>query len=95
MHIIIFSIFPSLFYGKQIQRIQLADDALNPSGPLIHEKEDLFSQLLVNVADEGYDLYDGLAGYFDDTVEFKGKQAQMEQGMLTPPQNKSVTRSIA
>lgn len=47
----------------------------------VHEKEDLFSQLLVNVADEGYDLYDGLSGQFDDVIEFGGNQARMETSL--------------
>lgn len=45
----------------------------------------MFSQLLVNVADEGYDLYDGLSGNLDDVVEFGGKQARMETTLVELP----------
>jgi ubiquitin carboxyl-terminal hydrolase 25/28 len=51
----------------------------------IHEKEDPFSHLPLQVSEEGYDLYDGLSGYFDDTVEFKGKQARMEVSLIDLP----------
>ena len=62
-----------LFFGKKRQRLtplSAADDTRHKGS--IHEKEDLFSHLHVNVSDEGYDLYDGLARYFDDVVEFDG-----------------------
>jgi ubiquitin carboxyl-terminal hydrolase 25/28 len=46
----------------------------------------MFAQLLVNVSDEGLDLYDGLGQFLDDTVEFEGRQAEMEIDILeTPP----------
>jgi ubiquitin carboxyl-terminal hydrolase 25 len=51
----------------------------------IHEKEDLFSHLPVNVATDGVDLYDGLCGYFDDVVEFEGKKAHMEVSLVDLP----------
>jgi hypothetical protein len=52
----------------------------------IHEREDFFSHLPVNVADDGVDIYDGLSGYFDDVVEFEGKKARMEVSLVdTPP----------
>ena len=50
-----------------------------------HEKEDLFSQVHVNVAEEGFDLYDGLARYFDDVVEIGGQKKQMEVSIVDPP----------
>lgn len=75
-----------LFYGKLRQRISVLSSTSPPRArSSIHEKEDLFSQLLVNVADEGYDLYDGLSGYFDDIVEFEGKQARMETSIVELP----------
>lgn len=50
------------------------------------EKTDLFAQLLVNVSGEGTDIYDGLSGFMDDTVEFEGKKASMEVVLAeTPP----------
>lgn len=74
---------PSLFYGKLRQRIEVASEG--GRDPSVHEKEDLFSQLLVNVADEGFDLYDGLMGRFNDSVEFEGKQGQMETSIVELP----------
>ncbi|KAJ7897243.1 hypothetical protein B0H14DRAFT_2677490 [Mycena olivaceomarginata] len=67
------SIVKRLFYGKIRQR--LASDDLQ-SRSSIHEKEDLFSHLPVNVTDDGIDIYDGLSGYFDDVVEFEGKRPE-------------------
>lgn len=51
----------------------------------MHEKEDLFSHLLVNVSDEGFDLYDGLSGYLEDEVEYAGKRSKMEVSLLDLP----------
>lgn len=51
----------------------------------VHEKEDLFSHLPVNVAEDGFDLYDGLSGYFDDIVDFEGKKARMEVSLIDLP----------
>ncbi|KAI0756006.1 cysteine proteinase [Daedaleopsis nitida] len=75
-----------LFYGKKRQRliaISADDDARHQSS--IHEKEDLFSHLHVNVADEGFDLYDGLARYFDDIVEIEGVKKRMEVSLVDLP----------
>ncbi|KAJ7665439.1 hypothetical protein DFH06DRAFT_1187350 [Mycena polygramma] len=77
------SVVKRLFYGKIRQRIASEDLQSRSS---IHEKEDLFSHLPVNVTDDGVDIYDGLSGYFDDVVEFEGKKARMEVTLLeTPP----------
>jgi ubiquitin carboxyl-terminal hydrolase 25 len=57
----------------------------NKSRASVHEKEDLFSNLPVNVAEDGFDLYDGLSGYFDDIVEFEGKKARMEVSLVELP----------
>ena len=57
----------------------------NKSRSSIHEKEDLFSNLPVNVAEDGFDLYDGLSGYFDDIVDFEGKKARMEVSLVDLP----------
>ena len=51
----------------------------------IHEKEDLFSHLPVNVSEEAIDIYDGLSRYFNDTVEFEGKKAHMEVSLVDLP----------
>ena len=75
-----------LFYGKKRQRLIAVspdDDARHQSS--IHEKEDLFSHLHVNVADEGFDLYDGLARYFDDVVEIEGTKKRMEVSLVDLP----------
>lgn len=75
-----------LFYGKKRQRLtplSAADDARHKAS--IHEKEDLFSHLHVNVSDEGFDLYDGLARYFDDIVELEGFKKLMEVSVVDLP----------
>ncbi|KAG9101955.1 ubiquitin-specific protease ubp2 [Ceratobasidium sp. 370] len=81
-----------LFYGKILQRLSPIPGPT--TSPLIspvktegttHEKEDLFSHLLVNVSDEGFDLYDGLSGYFEDEVEYGGKRAKMDVSLLDLP----------
>jgi ubiquitin carboxyl-terminal hydrolase 25/28 len=76
----------SLFYGKMHQRITaLPIEASSQGKATVNEKEDLFSHLPVNVSDEGYDLYDGLGGYFYDTVEFEGKKAIMDVSLVELP----------
>ncbi|KDQ51133.1 hypothetical protein JAAARDRAFT_199352 [Jaapia argillacea MUCL 33604] len=77
------SVVKRLFYGKLRQRLTGPDDGKSKSS--VHEKEDLFSHLPVNVSDEGHDLYDGLGGYFEDTVEFQGKPARMEVTLVDLP----------
>lgn len=71
----------SLFYGKMRQRIT----GDQPSHSSIHEKEDLFSHLPVNVINDGVDIYDGLSGYFDDVVEFEGEKRRMEVSLVDLP----------
>lgn len=73
---------PRLFYGKIRQRLAAVDSKSRSS---VHEKEDLFSHLPVNVAEDGFDLYDGLSGYFDDIVDFEGKKARMEVSLVDLP----------
>lgn len=51
----------------------------------IHEKEDLFSNLPVNISAEGFDIYDGLSEYFDDVVEFDGQKARMQMSLVDLP----------
>jgi len=77
------SVVKRLFYGKIRQRITSVDG--QQSRTSIHEKEDLFSHLPVNVADDGIDIYDGLSGYFDDVVEFQGRKARMEVTLVDLP----------
>ncbi|KZT22681.1 cysteine proteinase [Neolentinus lepideus HHB14362 ss-1] len=78
------SVVKRLFYGKIRQRLTASEDDRRPKAS-VHEKEDLFSHLPVNVSDEGYDIYDGLSGYFDDIVEFDGKKARMEVSLVDLP----------
>lgn len=73
-----------LFYGKLRQRLTRIADRRRPA-PLTHEKEDLFSHLPVNVADSGFDIYDGLSGYFDDVVDYEGEKARMEVTLVDLP----------
>lgn len=51
----------------------------------IHEKEDLFSHLPVNVTHDEVDIYDGLSAYFDDIVEYEGKRVRMEVSLVDVP----------
>ncbi|KZV90932.1 cysteine proteinase [Exidia glandulosa HHB12029] len=73
------SVVKRLFYGKLRQRVTALE------GGKVNEKEDLFMSLPVNVVDENIDLYDGLAGYFDDIVEFEGKKSRMEVTLVDLP----------
>lgn len=77
------SVVKSLFYGKIRQRLTGADAQQSRSS--IHEKEDLFSHLPVNVTNDGVDIYDGLSGYFDDIVDFEGRKARMEVTLVELP----------
>ncbi|KAF8323953.1 cysteine proteinase [Clavulina sp. PMI_390] len=78
------NVVKQLFYGKSRQRIKHFPESGKPE-PTVSSKEDIFAQLLVNVSDEGLDLYDGLGHFLDDTVEFEGKQAEMEIDLLELP----------
>ncbi|KAI6048070.1 hypothetical protein EDC04DRAFT_2886852 [Pisolithus marmoratus] len=78
------SIVKRLFYGKLGQRISVLPDQRR-SRSSVHEKQDLFSHLPVNVIDSGIDIYDGLSGYFDDIVEFEGSKARMEVSLIELP----------
>lgn len=77
----------SLFYGKKRQRLTplTEADAKKQKSSSVHEKEDLFSHLHLNVSDEGFDLYDGLGRYFDDIVELDGVKKRMEVTLVDPP----------
>ncbi|KIL00786.1 hypothetical protein PAXRUDRAFT_129015 [Paxillus rubicundulus Ve08.2h10] len=78
------SVVKRLFYGKLRQRLTAVPDHRR-SRTSIHEKQDLFSHLPVNVTDSGIDIYDGLSGYFDDTVEYEGAKARMEVSLVELP----------
>jgi len=75
------SVVKRLFYGKLRQRLT----GNQPSRSSVHEKEDLFSHLPVNVIDDGVDIYDGLSGYFDDIVDFDGEKRRMEVSLIDLP----------
>ncbi|THH27938.1 hypothetical protein EUX98_g6252 [Antrodiella citrinella] len=80
------SVVKRLFYGKKRQRLAPLDSPIiRMSQQSVHEKEDLFSHLHVNVSEEGYDLYDGLSRYFDDVVEFEGIKRRMEVSLVDLP----------
>ncbi|KAH9914723.1 hypothetical protein B0H21DRAFT_816617 [Amylocystis lapponica] len=80
------SVVKRLFYGKKRQRLTDISPSDNPRHQSsIHEKEDLFSHLHVNVSDEGIDLYDGLNRYFDDVVELAGQKKRMEVSLVDLP----------
>jgi ubiquitin carboxyl-terminal hydrolase 25/28 len=78
------SVVKRLFYGKLRQRLTQVP-AQRHSRTSTHEKEDLFSHLPVNVADNGFDIYDGLSGYFDDVVDYEGEKARMEVTLVDLP----------
>lgn len=78
------SVVKRLFYGKLRQRLTQVPAQRRPRTS-IHEKEDLFSHLPVNVADNGIDIYDGLSGYFDDVVDYEGEKARMEVSLVDLP----------
>ncbi|KAH0591372.1 putative ubiquitin carboxyl-terminal hydrolase 2 [Termitomyces sp. J132] len=75
------SVVKRLFYGKLRQRLT----GPQPSRSSVHEKEDPFSHLPVNVANDGIDIYDGLNSYFDDVVEFNGEKQRMEVTLVDLP----------
>lgn len=74
----------SLFYGKMRQRLALPPEA-NRSKSSVHDREDYFAHLPVNVSSESFDLYDGLSGYFEDDVEFQGTEAKMHVSLVELP----------
>lgn len=73
-----------LFYGKIRQRLTSEID-LSRSKSSVHEREDFFSHLPVNVSEESFDLHDGLSGYFEDVVEFEGRKAKMQVDIVELP----------
>ena len=66
------------------QRLALPQDPKR-SKSSVHEKEDYFAHLPVNVSSESFDLYDGLSGYFEDDVEFEGSKAKMHVSLVEVP----------
>jgi len=70
-----------LFYGKLRQRVTSDDES-----SAAHMRDDPFAHIHVNVGDEGFDLYDGLGGYFADEVEYEGRMAKMDVTLVELPQ---------
>ncbi|THG97453.1 hypothetical protein EW026_g4549 [Hermanssonia centrifuga] len=81
------SVIKRLFYGKKRQRLTplTIPNEQRRRTLSMHDKEDLFSHLHVNVSDEGFDLYDGLSRYFDDIVEVDGVKKRMEVTLVDLP----------
>ncbi|KAF5383997.1 hypothetical protein D9757_006974 [Collybiopsis confluens] len=80
------SVVKRLFYGK----IRQTFVETVKGQPTTHEKQDLFSHLPVNVGADaesefGFDIYDGLGRYFDDTIEYEGQKVPMEVGLVKMP----------
>ncbi|PLW54729.1 hypothetical protein PCANC_03669 [Puccinia coronata f. sp. avenae] len=71
----------SLFYGKTRQSLTFE----NPEGK-VSIKEEQFAYLLVDVAEEGRDLYDGLDKVFDESeVEVENGKACRRVGLVELP----------
>lgn len=71
----------SLFYGKTRQSLMFE----NPKGK-VSIKEEPFAYLLVDVAEEGRDLYDGLDRVFDESeVELENGKACRRVGLVELP----------
>jgi ubiquitin carboxyl-terminal hydrolase 25/28 len=70
-----------LFYGKMIQRLEFAED--EP----VRTQEEPFSYLLVDAAQEGRHLYDGLDMVFESSsVSIDGKEAQRRISLIDVPE---------
>lgn len=65
------------------QRLEIEDPQ---DGEPVRLMEEKFSSLLVDVAEEGRDLYDGLDTVFDDAmVDIEGKQARRTVSLVDVP----------
>lgn len=70
-----------LFYGKMRQRLEFEDHS-----EAVRIQDEPFSYLLVDVAQEGRHLYDGLDMVFDSSfVSIDGKQAQRRISLVDVP----------
>ncbi|KAK4055088.1 ubiquitin-specific protease ubp2 [Microbotryomycetes sp. JL201] len=71
------------FFGKTQQKLSFEDT--NVTDPVRIRQEPFFS-LLVDVAEEGRDMYDGLDAVFDDSVvEIEGKKARRRVSLVDVP----------
>ena len=75
------------FYGKMQQRLDFIIDPLADTAPEPpRTKEDPFLSLLVDVAEDGRNLYDGLDVVFDDAlVDIEGKRARRRITLIDVP----------
>lgn len=74
----------SLFYGTLRQRL-IAPTPEGARRVSTHDSENVFSILPVIVSDEGYDLYDGLSGYFHSTAQLDSKTVSMDITLVDLP----------
>lgn len=73
----------STFYGKTRQQLEFSDTSISEP---IRTKEEPFFSLLVDVAEEGRNVYDGLDAVFDDSpVEIEGKRARRRVSLVEVP----------
>ncbi|KAL1658358.1 hypothetical protein GGF50DRAFT_120938 [Schizophyllum commune] len=70
-----------LLYGKLLQRVV----ATTITPHVIGEKEGIFTYLPISDFGDGIDIYDGLDGYFVNTLQLDGKQSRMEVELLQVP----------
>ncbi|ORY90173.1 hypothetical protein BCR35DRAFT_299734 [Leucosporidium creatinivorum] len=72
------------FYGKTRQQLEFSDSSIAEP---IRTKEEPFFSLLVDVAEEGRNVYDGLDAVFDDSpVEIEGKPARRRVSLVEVPE---------
>lgn len=77
------NVIKKTFYGKTRQRLEISDP--EDSEP-VRTKDEEFPYLLVDVAEEGRDLYDGLDVVFDDAmVTIDGKDARRRVTLVDVP----------
>ncbi|KAK4700117.1 hypothetical protein P7C70_g6136, partial [Phenoliferia sp. Uapishka_3] len=77
------SLVKRTFYGKMKQELEIDDPTETDR---IRVKEDPFFSLLVDVAEPGHNLYDGLDTVFDDAVvEIEGKKARRRITLIDVP----------
>ncbi|KAM0756546.1 cysteine proteinase [Meredithblackwellia eburnea MCA 4105] len=77
------SLVKRLFYGKMKQQLEIEDPA---EAEPVRSTEEPFFSLLVDVAEEGRSIYDGLDTVFDDAqVEIEGKRARRRISLVDAP----------
>ncbi|KAM0793608.1 hypothetical protein ACM66B_001041 [Microbotryomycetes sp. NB124-2] len=77
------AVLKKTFFGKTQQKLTFEDTSV--SDPVRTRQEPFFS-LLVDVAEEGRDMYDGLDAVFDDSVvEIEGQKARRQVSLVDVP----------